>query len=284
MRTRIVSGVVLLGLAGVIVAVRGPLLVLGLLAAIAICANEFYGMAAAAHRPWRLGGIALALLFALPASLVALGVRTGLLIETSALVAAGAGLLATLAWVGIRRTAAVRGDAGDVAAGRDDPLAAWTDVGLTLGGALYTGGILQYGLRLNHPPGEGWWLLLVVLATAAADTGAYFTGRAFGKRKLIPHISPNKTWEGFWGGLALCVVTVALFSVPMGIPAWHVPLLGAAIALGSVIGDLCESMLKRSFGAKDSGRLIPGHGGLLDRLDSIMFVLLVVYGYMSLAA
>jgi phosphatidate cytidylyltransferase len=152
-------------------------------------------------------------------------------------------------------------------------------VGLTLGAALYTGGILKYGMLLNHPPGEVGWLLLIVLGTAAADSGAYFAGRAFGKRKMIPHISPNKTWAGFWGGLALCVVAVALFAGPMGIPLWHVPLLGAAIDVSSVAGDLSESLLKRSFGAKDSSRLIPGHGGLLDRFDSILFVVPVVYAY-----
>ncbi|HMA34863.1 MAG TPA: phosphatidate cytidylyltransferase, partial [Chloroflexia bacterium] len=247
---------------------------------IALSAGEFYSMAlAAGHRPWRAGGLALALLLAAPAGLVAIwpwigagagGAPPGLLGEAPLLLA-GAGLLVTLVWSGLRRPPP-----------GTDPLAPWVDVGLTLGGALYTGGILQYGLLLNQAPGEVWWILLVVLGTAAADSGAYFAGRAWGKRKLIPHISPNKTWAGFWGGLALCVLAVAAFAGPMHMAPWHVPLLGAAIGLSSVVGDLCESLLKRSFGAKDSGHLIPGHGGLLDRLDSIFFVLLVVYAYMRL--
>jgi phosphatidate cytidylyltransferase len=153
-------------------------------------------------------------------------------------------------------------------------------MGLTDGAALYTGGILKYGLLLNAAPGEIWWLLLVVLGTAAADSGAYFVGRALGRRKLSPHISPNKTWAGFWGGMACCVLAVAVFAGPMHIPALHVLPLGVAVGLSSVVGDLAESLLKRSFGVKDSSRLIPGHGGLLDRLDSILFVLLVVYSYM----
>ena len=289
MRTRIISGAVLLAGVAVIAAVRGLLLDAAVLAAVIIAAREFYAIAAVGgHRPWRAGGVALAVALVLPALVVAAhpwiealpgvnpgqlwlignGAQPGLL-EGTTLALVGAGLLGTLVWRGAR---------GPTAAPR--ALAPWTDVGLTVGGALYTGGILQYGLLLDRPPGELWWLLLVILGTAAADSGAYFAGRAFGGRKLIPHISPNKTWAGFWGGLASCVLAVALFAWPMHIPAWHVPLLGAAIGLSSVIGDLCESLLKRSFGVKDSGTLIPGHGGLLDRLDSILFVLLVVYAYM----
>jgi phosphatidate cytidylyltransferase len=292
MRTRVISGAVLLAGVAVIAAVRGPLLWAALLAAVALGAREFYDMAAVGgHRPWRAGGIALALALTLPALavaahdwiealpapalpaqlwLVSLSAQPGLL-ETTTVVLVGIALLATLLWRGRQ------------AAATDDPLAAWTDTGLTLGGALYIGGILKYGLLLNRPPGEIWWFLLIILCTAAADSGAYFAGRAWGRRKLIPHISPNKTWAGFWGGLVACVAAVALFAGPMHLPAWHVPLLGAAIGLSSVAGDLCESMLKRSFGVKDSSHLIPGHGGLLDRLDSILFVLLVVYGYMQLA-
>jgi phosphatidate cytidylyltransferase len=288
-RTRIISGAVLLALAGIIAWIRGPVLVLAVFVCIGITAWEIYSMAqAAGHRPWRAGGIALALILAGPAALVALrpwladlpaGIDPGLLgvpgtgaapnwLEAATLVITGAGLVATLVWAGARRGAA-----------EAPPATPWTDVGLTLGAALYTGGILKYGMLLNHPPGEVGWLLLIVLGTAAADSGAYFAGRAFGKRKMIPHISPNKTWAGFWGGLALCVVAVALFAGPMGIPLWHVPLLGAAIDVSSVAGDLSESLLKRSFGAKDSSRLIPGHGGLLDRFDSILFVVPVVYAY-----
>ena len=290
MRTRIISGAALLALVGAVAVVRGPVLVAALLIAVTIAAAEFFAMArAGGRRPWRAGGLVLAWLLALPAAVIALSdwlaglpdapalaqipliaadARPGLL-DGAALVITGAGLLATLTWAGARAGAAAV-----------DPRDAWVDVGLTLAGALYTGGVLRYALQLNRPPGEIWWILLVVLGTSAADSGAYFAGRAWGRRKLIPHISPNKTWAGFWGGLALCVLAVALFAGPMRIPAAHVPFLGAAIGLSSVAGDLAESLLKRSFGVKDSGALIPGHGGLLDRLDSILAVLLVVYAYM----
>jgi phosphatidate cytidylyltransferase len=110
------------------------------------------------------------------------------------------------------------------------------------------------------------WLVLMV---CAADIGAYFSGRKFGRRKLAPRVSPGKTWEGAVGGL-LAAVTVALggalyfaLSVPL------VLVLGCCVAVFSVIGDLTESMFKRAAALKDSGSLLPGHGGLLDRLDSV---------------
>ncbi len=293
MRTRIISGALLLAGVAVIAAVRGLLLDAAVLAAVVIAAREFYAMAeAGGHRPWRVGGLLLAVALVIPALLMSArawiealpglnpgqlwlfgaGAQPGLL-EGTTLVLVGAGLPAALVWRGTHGVADTPGT-----------LAPWTDVGLTIAGALYTGGILKYALLLDRKPGELWWLLLVILGTAAADSGAYFAGRAWGRSKLIPHISPNKTWAGFWGGLLSCVLAVVLFAWPMHIPAWHIPLLGAAIGLSSVLGDLCESLLKRSFGVKDSSTLIPGHGGLLDRLDSILFVLLVVYAYMRIVA
>ena len=143
-----------------------------------------------------------------------------------------------------------------------------------MAGALYTGGLLRYGLAAaNRAAGRGragccssWW------ARRAAIPGPISRARAWGKRKLIPHISPGKTWMGLWGGMAVAVLGTALLAPPLGLPWWHVLPLGLALNLASVAGDLAESMLKRGFGAKDSGTWIPGHGGLLDRLDSLLFV------------
>lgn len=122
---------------------------------------------------------------------------------------------------------------------------------------------------------EGGALMVVmVLVTATADIGAYFAGRRFGKHKLAIAVSPSKTWEGFWGGLAACaVLAVLLWSLLPG----HAGQIGLAsvvvvtlmTALASVIGDLTVSMVKRESGVKDSGSLLPGHGGVLDRLDSL---------------
>lgn len=122
------------------------------------------------------------------------------------------------------------------------------------------------------------WTLFVIGLIAAADSGAYLFGVNFGKRKLAPNISPGKSWEGFWGGLAATVALAALclplFDSPNAGYA-RFALLGLAVGIFSVVGDLLESLLKRHAGIKDSSSLIPGHGGLLDRLDSIVSGLVV---------
>lgn len=114
------------------------------------------------------------------------------------------------------------------------------------------------------------WLLYVLLLVWAADTGAYFAGRAFGRHKLAPRVSPGKTWEGAAGGLAL-VAVLAFFAAPV-LGAQRPVLLAVSLVVAcfSIVGDLTESLFKRHAGLKDSGRLIPGHGGVLDRVDSIM--------------
>lgn len=121
---------------------------------------------------------------------------------------------------------------------------------------------------------RGLLLVILVLVVAAADIGAYFVGRAFGRHALAPAVSPKKTWEGFWGGVASCAL---LAGVLWGLAPDHTAHIGivslAAVtistALASVVGDLSVSMVKRESGVKDSGSLLPGHGGLLDRLDSL---------------
>lgn len=110
------------------------------------------------------------------------------------------------------------------------------------------------------------------------DIGAYFSGRAWGRKKLAPALSPKKSWAGFWGGLASCAALTAAILVwvhtrvqPLSVDLWVLLLVAAMLlAVFSVIGDLFESMLKRHRGMKDSGRLLPGHGGFLDRIDSLM--------------
>ncbi len=120
--------------------------------------------------------------------------------------------------------------------------------------------------RWDHGPG---WTLFVLGLAFAADTGAFFTGRRFGKRRLAPRVSPNKTWEGVLGGMLLALGVSVVANTRFQLP-WQgfVPLCMAAAA-SSVIGDLTESLLKRHVHLKDSGRLFPGHGGVLDRIDSV---------------
>ncbi|NYZ62605.1 phosphatidate cytidylyltransferase [Luteimonas deserti] len=120
------------------------------------------------------------------------------------------------------------------------------------------------------------WLLLALAIVWATDTGAYFAGRRFGRRKLAPRISPNKTVEGLMGGVAAGVLVAVAFAPLAGATVAQLPLVALVAVLtvlASVVGDLFESLLKRHAGAKDSGTLIPGHGGVLDRIDSVLAAL-----------
>jgi len=123
---------------------------------------------------------------------------------------------------------------------------------------------------LHSLPQGYWFILLLVLVVSTADTGAYFSGRAFGRRKLAKHVSPGKSWEGVWGGLIACVLLA--LGVAMSTDISTLLLVLAVIlptAMVSVLGDLLESMLKRHRGIKDSGYILPGHGGVLDRIDGL---------------
>ena len=123
-----------------------------------------------------------------------------------------------------------------------------------------------------------WWVVLICLGTWGADTGGYFFGRFFGKHKLAPKISPKKTVEGAIGGVITATIGVALVGgLALNMPLyWAIPL-GIVLAVASILGDLFESWIKRRFDTKDSGKLIPGHGGLLDRIDSFLAVSLITY-------
>jgi phosphatidate cytidylyltransferase len=144
---------------------------------------------------------------------------------------------------------------------------------------LYIGWLGQYFVLVHDLPFGRDWLLLALLATFAGDTGAYFTGITVGRHKMAPAISPKKTWEGFGGGAVAAIgATVAVYALgAMQFDVAKALVLGAAIAVVGPLGDLAESMLKRGMGVKDASGLIPGHGGFLDRLDSLLFVVPVVY-------
>ena len=154
----------------------------------------------------------------------------------------------------------------------------------TLLGAVYLGALggTIAALRVLDPVGEGAWRLVLLLGIIVfSDTFAFFVGHAVGRRRLLPGISPGKSVEGAIGGLVGGVIgafAIRHLGLP-GLPAVHAAALGAAVAVMGVVGDLDESLLKRGAGVKDSGTLFPGHGGMLDRLDSLLFGAPVLYYY-----
>jgi len=127
------------------------------------------------------------------------------------------------------------------------------------------------GAPLSIVGPERGWVLLLILAVWAYDTGAFLVGKNFGRTKFLTHISPSKTIEGLVGGVVVSTLVVALMLWALGQDPRHAIILGPLTALAAQAGDLAESVIKRAAGAKDSGTLIPGHGGMLDRVDSFLF-------------
>jgi phosphatidate cytidylyltransferase len=158
--------------------------------------------------------------------------------------------------------------------------------GACLSGLLYIPLLLMV-LPLLKRAGEAEWLAVTLCMAFFSDTIAYVFGRAFGRHKLYPAVSPGKTWEGSFGGIVGSVLATvgvgSLWALP-GLPISHAVGLGIVASFCGQTGDLVESMLKRTFGVKDSGRLLPGHGGMLDRVDALLFVAPVAYYYVALVA
>ncbi|MSQ22669.1 MAG: phosphatidate cytidylyltransferase [Dehalococcoidia bacterium] len=150
---------------------------------------------------------------------------------------------------------------------------------LSLAGPLYLGATLSYAVALRGLVQGREWVLLAMLATFSVDTFAYFVGKAIGRHRMAPRVSPGKTWEGAVAGLAAGVAATVLLDTVLSLPleTWEAAILGTGIGVVAQAGDLLESALKRAAKAKEAGWLIPGHGGILDRLDSIVFVLVLVY-------
>jgi phosphatidate cytidylyltransferase len=154
-----------------------------------------------------------------------------------------------------------------------------TDFAVTVGGTLYVGWLASYLVALRGIADGEWWVLLALPTTWISDSAAYFIGRAYGRHAMAPRLSPKKTWEGYLAGIvggvaagwALGVGLNALAGPSSLVTGVHGAALGIVIGLLSTLGDLGISMIKREVGVKDTGRLIPGHGGALDRIDSLLW-------------
>jgi len=153
----------------------------------------------------------------------------------------------------------------------------------SMAGIFYMGWLLSYWVLIMNHYGGDWngrnWVLIALFSTFAVDTAAYFIGRTWGRHKMAPTVSPRKTWEGAIGGLVGALVAVIALALLLNVDISYgeMVILGVLIAVFAQLGDLAESKLKRSMGVKEASNLIPGHGGILDRLDSIVFTGVVVY-------
>ena len=241
-----------------------------ILATIAAAIEVFRLLEAAGYQSFPLIGVILAVVVALGDSVKALPGGSGLLL-------AGVGIVLV----------------GVAALGQLDPREGLATFVTTVFGALYAG-LLGFVVRLTDTaapiPGSsalGWlgseraWVLLLLLTVWSYDTGAYAVGRRFGRRRFMAHISPGKTLEGVGGGLVAAVVVASVVVLAIGRPVLLAIPFAILTAAAAQAGDLAESMLKRAAGAKDSGRLIPGHGGMLDRVDSFLFAAPVAFLYVT---
>jgi phosphatidate cytidylyltransferase len=257
-RQRVLSALVLLPLIFLIIWFGGPAYSLLVTAVAALGALEFFSMKGLSTRhPLTLFGLVGVLLFILVAH-VEESYTAPLLTAVVAL---------SLIWLLFRSP--VKGAA--------------TNWAWTLAGIIYIGWLMSHFIPLRELEGGREWVLFVVLATFATDTTAFFVGKMWGRHSLAMKVSSGKTREGAVGGFLGAIAASLILALLLGIaiPYWQTVILGALIGIFAPLGDLAESMLKRSTGLKDSGTLIPGHGGLLDRLDSILFTVVVVYYYVT---
>ena len=200
-----------------------------------------------------------------------------MLAQRVATAAVGIPTITALIWIGgwpyaIVAAAALAVAAAEIARLGFDPVRA-------LGGIAYVGVLGSTIILLRGLDNGRDWVYLALFSTFTADTAAYFTGRAVGRHKMAPAISPKKTWEGFAGGYAGGFAAVLLLNYVLGLRVDTAPalLIAATLPAAAAAGDLVESWIKRRAGVKDASDLIPGHGGVLDRLDSLLFTFPVVY-------
>lgn len=269
MRQRAISAALLVPVLLVVLAIAGPVLAIFITLVTALAAVEVFRLLrAAGYQTLAALGTALAVVIVLDGAFP--GVLEG---SGSLLVAVGVVLVAVAAFTKIEPR---------------DGLNAWT---ATVFGAIYVS-MLGFILRLGHaaPPvpdgaplailgAERGWIVLLIFAVWSYDTGAYLVGKQFGRETFLTHISPSKTYAGLIGGVVATTIVTAVMLWGLGQSPAHALVLGPLAALAAQAGDLAESVIKRAAGQKDSGTLIPGHGGILDRVDSFLFAAPIVTLY-----
>lgn len=265
LRQRLISAAVLLPILLIVVFVGDPWYSLASALIVYFAYREFHNMMVhAGHTPLLVPGTAFSLLFVANAYLLAHGLG-----DHTALVLAGSALVPLVLL--IARPA------------QNGAAEAWS---LTVGGTLYAGWLFSLFILLRNLPDGLPLVLLAVLSTFACDSSAYLVGKAWGRHRMVPHLSPGKTWEGAAGGfvaallssIALALIFITLIPhLQTRIGLVEAAILGGVVGVAAQLGDLAESLLKRSVQAKDAGGLIPGHGGVLDRLDSLLFSGAAVY-------
>ena len=269
MRQRAISAAVLVPVLLVVLALGGAVLAAAVALITAIAATEVFRLLkGAGYAPFAALGTVLALAIVLDAAFPELLEGSGLLLGGIGIV-----LVAVASFTRLEPR---------------DGLESWM---ATIFGAFYIA-LLSFIIRLGAaapdvPAGsplsalgaERGWILLLILAVWSYDTGAYLVGKNLGRTKFLTHISPSKTIEGVIGGVVAATIVVGLMLWGLGQEPWHAIILGPLTALAAQAGDLAESVIKRAAGAKDSGTLIPGHGGMLDRVDSFVFAAPVVTLY-----
>jgi phosphatidate cytidylyltransferase len=159
-----------------------------------------------------------------------------------------------------------------------------SDIGKAVLGPVYVSLPLALLTVMDRYPQGNVWIFFLLVVIFSGDTGAFYCGKYLGRHKLYEAVSPNKTWEGAFGGFLFSVIAALWFLHlwPIHAADWRALLLVALLSLSGQVGDLAESMLKRSHGTKDASGLLPGHGGILDRIDGILFSIPVLYIYLTL--